>query len=146
MAIVSGSSWTNPAPIADNSGSHLFSDLQPNTTYTVGVRRVCTESNSEWTTRTVTTDQQVGISNFEIQNSEFELYPNPATSEVTVSVNNLEIQNSKFEILSLSGQVLDQFEIHNSKFKIDISSLPAGAYFIRLTGQQQTAVRKLIVK
>ena len=118
----------------------------PNTTYTVGVRQVCDDNNhSDWVTRTVTTSQ-VGISNFEIQNPEFELYPNPATSEVTVSVNNLEIQNSKFEILTLSGQVLDQFKIQNSKFKIDISSLPAGAYFLRLTSEDSTAVRKLIVR
>ena len=153
VAIVPGNSLTNPTAVADNSGSHVFTGLTPATVYTVGVRRVCAESNSDWVTRTVTTDEQVGISNFEIQNSEFELYPNPATSVVTVSVNNLEIQNSKLEIVSLNGQVLDQFEIHNSqfeiqnsKFKIDISSLPAGAYFVRLTGQQQTAVRKLIVK
>ena len=150
VALVSGNSWSEPAAssivdVAAGTGSYTF-DAQPATTYTVGVRQVCTESNSDWVTRTVTTDEQVGISNFEIQNSEFELYPNPASKVVTISVNNLEIQNSKFEIVSLSGQVVDQFEIHNSKFTIDLTSLPAGAYFVRLTGQQQTAVRKLIVK
>ena len=131
-----------------NAHPYTVSGLQPGTNYSVRVRAICGSNDySNWTAAvTASTDEQVGISNFEIQNSEFELSPNPATSEVTVSVNNLEIQNSKFEILTLHGQVVDQFEIHNSKFTIDLTSLPAGVYFVRLQGASFSATRKLVVR
>ena len=127
-------------------GGYAINNLTPNTTYTVSVATVCADGNTSSAATTQFTTAQVGIDNVEFGNSNFELYPNPATSEVTISVNNLEIQNSKFEIVSLSGQVVDQFEIHNSQFTIDLTSLPAGAYFVRLTSEDSTAVRKLIVR
>ena len=146
VAIVTGSSWSNPTAESATGSSHTFTGLSLNTEYTVGVRRVCSEGNaSAWVTRTVTTTG-VGIDNVEFGNSNFELYPNPATSEVTISVKDYEGQHSRLEVLTLSGQVVDQFEIHNSKFTIDITSLPAGAYFLRLTSEDSTAVRKLIVR
>ena len=144
VALVSGNSWSEPAAssivdVAAGTGSYTF-DAQPATTYTVGVRQVCTESNSDWVTRTVTTDEQVGIDAVNAT-AAFELFPNPASGSVSIAG-----FEGQVTIVDLNGREVMTAQVGDSRASIDISSLPAGAYFVRLTGQQQTAVRKLIVK
>jgi len=57
VAIVEGSSWTEPSTYTEiDSNSFNFVGRTPSTTYTIGVRSVCEAgSYSDWITRTVTT-------------------------------------------------------------------------------------------
>ena len=144
VALVSGNSWSEPAAssivdVAAGTGSYTF-DAQPATTYTVGVRQVCTESNSDWVTRTVTTDEQVGIDAVNAT-AAFELFPNPASGSVSIAG-----FEGQVTIVDLNGREVMTAQVGDTRASIDISSLPAGAYFVRLTSERQTAVRKLIVK
>ena len=71
------------------------------------------------------------------------LHPNPATTTVTLS--GLE-PGATVTIVDLNGREVAEFKIQNSEFKIDVPSLTSGAYFVRITGERQQAIRKLIVK
>jgi len=70
------------------------------------------------------------------------LYPNPAGSEVTISTTgnfytSLEIANS-------IGQIMISSAIKSAQTKVDLMTLPAGIYYVTLTGAQGKEVHKLI--
>ena len=72
-----------------------------------------------------------------------DIYPNPSHSTVTINTNSDRPLHAV--LLDMSGHAVANFEIRNSKYVIDVSSLTPGAYFIRITDEQSTVVRKLIV-
>ena len=71
------------------------------------------------------------------------LHPNPATTTVTLA--GLE-PGATVTIVDMNGREISKFKIQNSEFEIDVTSLASGTYFVRIAGERQTAVRKLIVK
>lgn len=86
-------------------------------------------------------DTTVGI--VELDNSyEFSVYPNPAHNTVTVSVD----QPSTVMLLDMNGRVVITVQSLCHSATLSLSDLPAGTYFVRLTSDSSTAVRKLIVK
>ena len=70
------------------------------------------------------------------------VYPNPASSDVTVEVE----QPSEVTVIDMQGRTVIPATAVNSTLLIPHSSLPAGTYFLRITGEQTTMVRKLIVQ
>lgn len=80
----------------------------------------------------------VGIN--EQQESRLSLYPNPATDKIT-------IESAKFgnlSIMNLTGQKLISQQVSELKTVIDISSLPSGVYFVRLTNDKIVEGGKII--
>ena len=71
--------------------------------------------------------------------------PNPATGMVNVSAEGIEGRVS-VEIVDLNGRVVMQQQGNAASYRFDVSNLAAGAYFVRLTGENTNAVQKLIVK
>lgn len=133
-----------------NTKPYTLTDLLPTMQYNFRVRTVCdnifVEPYSEWSntvTFTTLTPDHGSIENAD--NSMLSLYPNPASTMVTLSVGELMV-GSTVSIVDVNGRVVTNFEIRNSKFGIDLSTLAKGAYFVRIVGEQATAVRKLIVK
>jgi hypothetical protein len=70
------------------------------------------------------------------------VYPNPTNSVLTIQHSAFNIPNSSFRITNLMGQTLLQGSINTENQQIDISTLPAGMYFINV-GEQTT---KFVVK
>ena len=97
---------------------------------------------TENVTLTANFEETVGI---QLPTSDLQpsIYPNPATTTVTLT--GLE-PGAQVTIVDLNGREISKFKIQNSEFEIDVTSLASGAYFVRITGQRQQAVRKLIVK
>jgi uncharacterized ubiquitin-like protein YukD len=46
----------------------------------------------------------------------------------------------------MNGRVSGTWNVENGELTIDLTGYAQGAYFVRITGEQQTAIRKLIVK
>lgn len=85
-------------------------------------------------------DSTEGINERSISNSQFSIYPNPASMTVTVETD----QPSTLTLTDATGRMIADFKNLNSKFKIDVSSLPAGVYFVRLS--TSPTIRKLIIR
>lgn len=79
-------------------------------------------------------------------NEKVEMYPNPASSEVFIRAP----RNSEgtIKVFDVTGKLL--IHEHNAVLKdtytLDISSIPAGIYFIRLNTAEGMAVKKIIKK
>lgn len=72
------------------------------------------------------------------------IYPNPAKGVITVEMKSekLKVNNDGIEIYNMLGEkVYSTFNIQNSTFKIDISSLPAGQYMLRVYNQRQSITK-----
>ncbi|MEO8087318.1 MAG: T9SS type A sorting domain-containing protein [Bacteroidota bacterium] len=74
-----------------------------------------------------------GISENE-NSSEFYFYPNPTSDEVTVKLKSEKINKLAFIVFNSLGQVVIQSKINllGSEFKIDVSKLPVGIYFLQV--------------
>ena len=73
------------------------------------------------------------------------LYPNPASTSVTVTVSGMDGEVT-VEIVDLNGRASGKWTVESGKVELDLSGMAQGAYFVRVTGERQTVVRKLIVR
>lgn len=131
----------------DNSGwqrvtvtNYTATDLTPDSDHEIAVRAVCgTDGNSFAITGTMHTgtlgiDVAIGAL--------VAVTPNPATSVVTISADAMQ----QATIIDLNGRHIITVNMTDGSATLDVSSLARGAYFVRLTGEQATVVRKLIVR
>ena len=49
-------------------------------------------------------------------------------------------------VVDMNGRETGKWNVENGKLTIDVSELAQGAYFVRITGEQVNAIRKLIVR
>ena len=128
-----------------NSSAHPFrlNELREQTTYTVKVRARCdSDTYSDWSEPiTFTTPEQVGID--EVETLDITLYPNPATTEATLTGL---VSGAKVEVLDLQGRLQATTHAVHATLTIDVSLLPRGTYFVRVTTEHAATVRKLIVQ
>lgn len=81
-------------------------------------------------------------------NCRMPLFPNPATDKLTVEIPNI-MEGTTIELLNLQGQT--RFRINHPKntkrAQIDVSKLPRGIYFVRLTsGNRHVTTEKLVLR
>ena len=79
----------------------------------------------------------------DVYGSEVVLYPNPASTQVTLA--GLET-GATVNVVDLNGRSCGQWLATGESMTIDLTGYAQGAYFVRIVGEQGTAVRKLIVK
>ena len=91
-----------------------------------------------------TTDGQQGIDGADMADA-ISLYPNPASTMVTLRVGE-QMVGSTVSIVDVNGRVVMSETLASETLTIDLNDVAKGAYFVRLTGEQATVVRKLIVK
>jgi hypothetical protein len=73
----------------------------------------------------------------------FTICPNPANNEITVETSSTPAV-SQLSIINLNGQQLITRQITELRTQIDISSLPSGVYFVRLTNDNAVQVGKFV--
>jgi hypothetical protein len=74
---------------------------------------------------------------------DFSFYPNPVKDLLTFKASEI-YSHYSFVILNLNGQELLKQTISEAKTIIDVSTLPGGVYFMKITGDSFVQVRKLI--
>ena len=72
------------------------------------------------------------------------IHPNPTTGILNVEFGNLNFEGTgaTLQLLDLEGRLLQEFQIPNSKFQIDLSSYPAGTYLLRAAGTTRRVVKR----
>lgn len=74
--------------------------------------------------------------------AKFQIFPNPMTDELNVRMKGL---SGRYEIISLSGQVL-KIGAFSDEQRIDVSQLIPGHYVIKVTGEEDTFIEKVLKK
>ncbi len=91
----------------------------------------------------IVTPLSTNVNEPEVENSIINIYPNPAQTSITIDVPS-EIINVDFHIFNSLGEVCLQGTLSNDK--IDISTLPAGVYYLKLITNEKRYFVKLIKK
>ncbi len=77
-----------------------------------------------------------------VPQSKISIYPNPVSTHITIETP----FQGQLTILNLQGQELLNQQITEPKTQVDISTLPSGIYFVRVTGEGIVKVGKIIKK
>ncbi|MDD3876799.1 MAG: T9SS type A sorting domain-containing protein [Bacteroidales bacterium] len=85
-----------------------------------------------------------------IQNSDFDLYPNPCTGNFTIQLNNNEIQMPhQINIFNILGQEVYSQEISiisNGTCHLNVDNLKSGTYFVEVLSDFKSTTSKLIIQ
>ncbi len=128
----------NSTPEATVTGtSYTFHNL-PAETYAAGVTAVYAsgESEAEVVSFTITIDVE------DMDAANLSVYPNPATDYVVLDLDG----SANVEIFNTIGDIVQSIESYNGGTEINIENLEAGAYFFRITNNNETSLQKVIVK
>lgn len=72
-----------------------------------------------------------------------QVYPNPANDIVNISSNSNMVSVS---VYNLTGQLMEDFKLNESSFQINTSSFPTGVYSIKIEADNNTIIKRLVIK
>lgn len=134
----------------NQNGAKSFTIDIPNGTLIQDFDKVffyCLEFGQFWdfgsyTPFTETSCDILGVNDNAFQN--IAVYPNPATEMLNISSQTNII--SEIQIFDYLGKLIVKQSNFISNDMVDISNLPSGNYLIKLTSQNGTSIKKLVVK
>jgi hypothetical protein len=85
----------------------------------------------------------LNIPNDVIPNQEMKIHPNPSINFITIESCAFK-SNSHLSIYDIGGRKVFNFNITKPSTQLDISHLPGGIYFVKLTNDRNVAVGKII--
>lgn len=123
----------------------VFGMVTTNFTVVQNIGKVATDANDKPVTPVKTdsiriTKFPVSVSN--INAEEIRIYPNPCNGVFTID---LPKTNTKVEIITLSGQVVYSKEAKRS-LQVDISTQPAGLYYVHMTNKNGKATSRILIQ
>lgn len=88
----------------------------------------------------------LGVSDYEVSRSMFNIYPNPAQSEINIAFSNNSTKISGINVVSITGKtVIESADLNNTKKTLDVSALANGMYFVRVIRDGKTYVRQFTI-
>jgi len=87
-------------------------------------------------------DPTSSTEDFNSDDSELIVYPNPASSKITIESNNT--QNGTLNITTILGQIILTEQYNTSKTQIDVSQLPSGIYILQLQSKNGLSTKKFV--
>ena len=125
---------------------YLFGSLTPSTTYVAKVRTICDDDIFSIFTSTSFTTASAGID--EVSGASCTIYPNPTSDNMTVTVSGMSGRVT-IAVVDLRGREVATATLDCAgacSKTMDVDRLAQGAYFVRITAEKVSMVRKLIVK
>ncbi len=129
---------------------YTLTGLTGETDYDIYVRAICGENfvSEHWSNKISIETPFSGLSDI-ADDSRLQLYPNPADNAVTVTLSGVH-GRTVIALMDVTGRLLRQHIVTDATSRpacqLDLNNLPAGSYFVRITGDNITAARKLVVK
>jgi hypothetical protein len=91
--------------------------------------------------------QPTGVNNVFFSES-LAAYPNPASDYVTLDMNLANPGNVRLEMLDLLGKTINNFDLgwqSSLNYRIDVSGMPKGIYFLKVNTGITSYIEKLII-
>ncbi|MEP7169968.1 MAG: T9SS type A sorting domain-containing protein [Bacteroidota bacterium] len=73
------------------------------------------------------------------------IYPNPVSEQFTLQINTSKFSKQEVSLVDATGRTIDHFTMTNPVQRFDVSKFAKGIYAVRLTIDQKTVFKKLIV-
>ena len=75
--------------------------------------------------------------------STFTIHPNPSSDKITIETTVIP-KKGQFSFFNMQGREIITCQITESKTQLDITALPSGVYFVRLTGDRTVQGEKFV--
>jgi hypothetical protein len=134
-----GTSWVNLGIAGFSADTVLYTSLAFNPSGEPYVAYMDGGNNNKATVMEYTAP--VGIR--KLQLSMLTIYPNPTSTEITIETS-ATIGQCHLSIMNLNGKEFISYKITQPKTQIDVSTLPNGVYFVRLTNERTVEIGKFI--
>jgi len=85
-----------------------------------------------------------GFDNIKGVTRNIHLFPNPAQNVLNLVISDGEIIDGEITILDVTGKIIYTQSIHQSSIVVPIQNLPAGVYFLKMSGANMQEVQKFI--
>jgi hypothetical protein len=108
---------------------------------TVDIHDNATGCNSE---EEVKSNCKYGYEDYAASENRINIYPNPAFTTITISTPTTPNKNTFMTIYNISGQALFTRQITEQQTVVDVSGLPLGVYFVRVSNDRTVMVEKFI--
>jgi len=143
---------------ASGANTYTWSNFGGNNasaTYTFGINFTYTVSSSNngcvsSQTVEVTIINCLGVLELSANNSSFNVYPNPVNDFITLKINAPKELNVAVELLDAAGKLIlkenASFTKEKADFKLNISSLSAGIYYLKLNSKKESSQTLKILK
>ncbi len=130
----------NPVHEINVVSYYIVSSLNPSTLYYWRVRAVAdTMYHSDWSyVWNFTTTAQIGIG--DLLQSQFNVFPNPVQDVVTITSPGT---IGRIELLGIDGKLWMETECLATEFRLDMSALASGVYYLRINQREVTRLLKL---
>lgn len=91
----------------------------------------------------------LGVKDIQAKTDDFRLYPNPASESISIQYQS-DDKEIKMEIIDTKGSLISvrNLKSYNGSFSetINVQSLPAGAYFLKINGSKKSLTKTFIKK
>ena len=130
-----------------NATSKSFTNLTASTNYTLEVRAVCPNSQSEWINTNFTTLAASGLADAESGAIKAMIYPNPAKDKATLSLTGL-TANAKIIVSDLQGRIIqtEDLQAGTETYELNTSNYASGVYYIHIQCGKDTNTQKLVIE
>lgn len=92
----------------------------------------------------------LGVQEIQQLENGISLYPNPSTGMVSMALNLQKTQNLTVEVVNILGQKMNSYTIKGASLtqtaNFDLSSYPNGIYLFRISSENASITRKVIIK
>ena len=78
--------------------------------------------------------------------NDFNVYPNPSNGKFTLTLNDLKYKSWNVSIINTNGIVVYRALIDKTTKEIDLSNSPKGNYVVRISDQNESSTRKIIIQ
>ncbi|WP_396217436.1 T9SS type A sorting domain-containing protein [Flavobacterium sp.] len=85
------------------------------------------------------------LASAEFENNNFVIYPNPSSDIFNIKIGDIQLQN--IEVIDISGKILfskNDFDNSGGEIQIDLSNVAKGVYFIKLSADKKSVVKKIV--
>ena len=117
------------------------------------IKAIATDNLGSITTSSITTIevQLVGLNNLTTSNFSVNVSPNPAKDFVTINMINLQNnQNAIVSIFDFKGSLISStttsVNSNDFNYKLDVSSLKSGVYFMNISSGIETIIEKIVIE
>ncbi|QJW90154.1 T9SS type A sorting domain-containing protein [Spirosoma taeanense] len=77
---------------------------------------------------------------------EVQVFPNPATTTLTISFARKPTAATELVLLTAAGRVVSRTTVATAKETLNVATLPAGLYFLRITSERGSQTKKIVIK